>query len=133
VISTKKHRHIEEYEELSEIIRRMIKESEDGSPIIVEGERDLKALRALGVKGTIIIYRSREDLMERISMLKPAHVILLLDMDYEGEKKTVYLKKFLEGLVGNIDLTYWNMLRKFRVLGLTTIESIPKMLDKMVK
>ncbi len=133
MISTKKHRHIEEYEELSEIIRRMIKESEDGSPIIVEGERDLKALRALGVKGTIIIYRSREDLMERISMLKPAHVILLLDMDYEGEKKTVYLKKFLEGLVGNIDLTYWNMLRKFRVLGLTTIESIPKMLDKMVK
>lgn len=133
MISTKKHRHIEEYEELSEIIRRMIKESEDGSPIIVEGERDLKALRALGVKGTIIIYRSREDLMERISMLKPAHVILLLDMDCEGEEKTMYLKKFLEGLVGNINLTYWNTLRKFRVFGLTTIESIPKILDKMVK
>ena len=133
VISTKKHRCIEEYEELLEIIKRIIKESEDGSPIIVEGERDLKALRALGVKGTIIIYRSREDLMEKISMLKPAHVILLLDMDCEGEEKTMYLKKFLEGLVGNINLTYWNTLRKFRVFGLTTIESIPKILDKMVK
>jgi hypothetical protein len=54
-------------------------------------------------------------------------------MDYEGEEKTIYLKKFLEGLVSNIDLTYWNILRKFRVFGLTTIESIPKILDKMVR
>jgi 5S rRNA maturation endonuclease (ribonuclease M5) len=133
VVSTKKHRYIKEYEELLEIIKRIIKESEDGSPIIVEGEKDLKALRALGVKGPIIVYRSREDLMEKINMLKPAHVILLLDMDYEGEEKTIYLKKFLEGLVSNIDLTYWNILRKFRVFGLTTIESIPKILDKMVR
>lgn len=133
MVSTKRHRYIEEYEELLEIIKRIIKESEEGSPIIVEGERDLKALRAIGVRGPIIIYRSREDLVEKISMLKPAHVILLLDMDYEGEEETMYLKKFLEGFVGNIDLKYWNMLRKFRVFGLTTIESIPKILDKMVK
>ncbi|MCL7389859.1 MAG: hypothetical protein LZ173_08040, partial [Thaumarchaeota archaeon] len=75
MVSTKKHRYIKEYEELLEIIKRIIKESEDGSPIIVEGEKDLKALRALGVKGPIIVYRSREDLMEKINMLKPAHVI----------------------------------------------------------
>lgn len=133
MVPSRKHRCIKEYEELLEIVRRLIKESEEGSLIIVEGENDLKALKAVGIEGTIITYRSREDLLEKINTLKPIHVILLLDMDYEGEEKTMYLKRFLEGLVKNIDLTYWRMLKKFRIFGLTTIESIPKILDKMVK
>lgn len=133
MIFTKRHKYILEYEELVEIVNKLAKELEEDSLVIVEGEKDLNALRSLGVKGAIIIYRSREDLLEKINMLKPSHVVLLLDMDYEGEEKTMYLKRFLEGFAEKIDLTYWNMLRKFRRLGLTTIESLPKILDKMVK
>lgn len=133
VTSTKKHKHIKEYEELVEIVNRIIKDSEEGSLIIVEGKKDLKALRSLGVKGAITTYRSREDLMEKIQTFKPVHIILLLDLDYEGGEKTISLKKFLEGSGEKIDLTYWNMLRKFKRFGLTNIESLPKILSKMVE
>ncbi|MEM2069262.1 MAG: toprim domain-containing protein [Nitrososphaerota archaeon] len=133
VTTTRKHKHAQEYEEIVEIVKRMVRESEEGSLIIVEGERDLKALRTLGIDGDILIYRSRRDLLDKINMLRPAHIILLLDMDHEGEEKALYLKKFLEGSAEKIDLTYWNTLRKFRRLGLTTIESLPKILDNMVK
>ncbi len=128
----RKHKYTEDYEELLEIIGRIARESEYGSPIIVEGEKDVEALRAVGVKGTIMVYKSREELLHMIDSMKPVHVILLFDLDYEGVKKTLYLRKLLEGLVKNIDLTYWNMLRKFRKFGLTTIESIPRILDRMV-
>lgn len=128
----RKHKYIEDYEEFLEIIRNISRESEYGSPIIVEGEKDLQALRAVGVKGTIIVYKSREELLHMIDSIKPIRVILLLDLDCEGIKKTLYLMKLLEGFVKNVDLTYWNMLRKFRKFGLTTIESIPRILERMV-
>ncbi|MCS7126001.1 MAG: hypothetical protein NZ929_03730 [Aigarchaeota archaeon] len=61
------------------------------------------------------------------------HVVLLLDIDEEGSKKTIYLKKFLEGLVEKVDLTYWNELKKFKSIGLTAVESLSNILDRLVK
>ncbi len=98
----RKHKYIEDYEEFLEIIRNISRESEYGSPIIVEGEKDLQALRAVGVKGTIIVYKSREELLHMIDSIKPIRVILLLDLDCEGIKKTLYLMKLLEGFVKNV-------------------------------
>lgn len=128
-----RRRCIGDYEEFLQILGEIVKESEAGSPIVVEGEKDLEALRAVGVRGTIIVYKSKQHVLRSIDSMKPARVILLLDLDYEGVNKTIYLKKLLEGSVKNVDLTYWSMLSKFRRLGLTTIESIPRILDRMVK
>ncbi|MEN2975471.1 MAG: hypothetical protein ABDH32_07880 [Candidatus Caldarchaeales archaeon] len=127
----KRRKSIGEYEELLEWVRELVEESAGGSPIIVEGRRDLEALRALGIIGEIIIYKSPRQLIEKIRSVKTNHIVLLLDIDEEGYKKTIYVKKFLEGRVRNIDLTYWNRLKRFKRLGITTIQSLPHTLKRM--
>ncbi|MCF8885238.1 MAG: toprim domain-containing protein [Nitrososphaerota archaeon] len=119
-------------EELQIIVERIIQESLNGVPIIVEGKRDLEALRNIGVKGEIIIFKSLRELVDKLRILNAKRVILLMDMDREGEDKTRYIKKFLEGII-EVDTAYWLKLYRYRYLGFTTIESFFKNIDKMVR
>ena len=112
-------------EDFPRILEILVDESAKGVPIVVEGVRDKAALRKIGVKGEIIVFRSFKSLREYFETRDIRCVILLLDLDSEGERMTMIAKKTLEGVVRNIDTSLWKRLKKFRNIGLTEIESLP--------
>jgi len=81
---------------------------EAGTVIVVEGERDVRSLRRLGIAGRIVtVHRGRtlsgtaHDLVGRAQ-----RVIVLTDWDPEGGHLARRLKEFLESDRAALDLDY---------------------------
>jgi 5S rRNA maturation endonuclease (ribonuclease M5) len=101
-------------------------------PVVVEGKKDVQALRKLGLSGDIMplhsgkgLYEFSEDLAQRFSK-----VILLLDWDAKGENLHASLTNNLRG--------HWEEYSAFRELlkmicqkDIKDIESIPALLLRL--
>jgi len=101
-------------------------------PVIVEGKRDVLALRALGFEGELLqvhsgkgLYEFSEEVHERFN-----EVILLLDWDQRGEALYESLGELLSGL--------WERYSSFRetlkILSrneVFEIESIPDLMERL--
>ena len=119
------------FEELASIVDKLSAESLNGIPIIVEGRRDEEGLRRAGVRGEIIQVKSIKGLRRFFEQRDVKRVILLLDLDSEGERLMKALIQSLEGVVGEIDLSYRRRLMEFKRYGLIEIESIDKLLERL--
>jgi len=120
---------------LEERIEKIIKVLEDlsidassGTPVIVEGINDLKALRRLNVKGEIILAkafgRSLLDVIKEIKSRRVSEVILLLDFDRRGKEWTRLLAGHLESEGIKPNLTYWRELQRLAGKELKDIEGL---------
>ena len=87
-------------EKIQQTLKCLAEESATGTPIIVEGKKDLETLRALGVQGRIVTAKtggkSRLDLISEIEKVGSPEVILLLDFDRRGKEWTAILRTNLE-------------------------------------
>jgi len=119
------------FEDLSNIVDKLSAESLNGVPIIVEGKRDEEGLRRAGVKGEIIQVKSIRGLRRLFEKRGVRRVILLPDLDSEGERLTKILIQSLEGVVGEIDLSYRKRLMEFKRYGLIEMESLDKLLNRL--
>jgi len=119
------------FEELASIVDKLSAESLNGIPIIVEGKRDEEGLRRAGVRGEIIQVKSIRGLRRFFEQRDVKRVILLLDLDSEGDRLMKTLIQSLEGVVGEIDLSYRRRLMEFKRYGLIEIESIDKLLERL--
>ena len=119
------------FEELASIVDKLSAESLNGVPIIVEGRRDEEGLRRAGVRGEIIQVKSIKGLRRFFEQRDVKRVILLLDLDSEGERLMKILIQSLEGVVGEIDLSYRRRLMEFKRYGLIEIESLDKLLERL--
>ena len=119
------------FEELLNIVDKLSAESLNGVPIIVEGRRDEEGLRRAGVRGEIIQVKSIKGLRRFFEQRAVRRVILLPDLDSEGEKLMKTLTQSLEGVVGEIDLSYRRKLMEFKRYGLIEIESLDKLLERL--
>jgi len=119
------------FEELVNIVDKLSAESLNGVPIIVEGRRDEEGLRRAGVRGEIIQVKSIKGLRRFFEQRAVRRVILLPDLDSEGEKLMKTLTQSLEGVVGEIDLSYRRKLMEFKRYGLIEIESLDKLLERL--
>ncbi|RLG63244.1 hypothetical protein DRO02_06935 [archaeon] len=119
------------FEDLSNIVDKLSAESLNGVPIIVEGKRDEEGLRRAGVKGEIIQVKSIRGLRRLFEKRDVKRVILLPDLDSEGERLTKILIQSLEGVVGEIDLSYRKRLMEFKRYGLIEMESLDKLLNRL--
>ena len=119
------------FEELASIVDKLSAESLNGVPIIVEGRRDEEGLRRAGVRGEIIQVKSVKGLRRFFEQRDVRRIILLLDLDSEGERLMKALIQSLEGVVGEIDLSYRRRLMEFKRYGLIEIESIDKLLERL--
>lgn len=122
---------LERAERLHEVIEALC-EVNKRFPVVVEGKKDLQALRRLGLSGDIIplhsgkgLYEFSEELAERFSK-----VILLLDWDAKGETLFASLTNNLHG--------HWEEYAAFRELlrmlcqkDIKDIESIPTLLLRL--
>lgn len=75
----------ERYERLQACIEDL-REANEAIPILVEGNRDLAALRRLGCQGEILVYNSGKRLGETADLLARNHprLIVLFDWDRTG-------------------------------------------------
>ena len=118
-------------ERLREILEHL-QEINKGVPVIVEGKKDVSALRSLGLTGDIItlhngsgLYDFCDDIAEKFH-----RVILLLDWDRKGEDLNRVLSAHLRG--------HWEEFSSFRELfrllcqkEIKDIEGIPKLLRRL--
>lgn len=110
--------HLKEKEEqILKILEQLAEDNLNGKPILVEGKKDVKALRTLGINGEIISVKTGgKSLLDIISRMETANlkeVILMLDFDRRGRELTKNLKLHIEKTGINVNLHFW-----LRLLGL---------------
>lgn len=99
----------EAFGEFVELWHKLKAESEEeGAVVVVEGERDRRALRRLGLEGPVVLVHRGESLSKTAQRLvvRGRRVIVLTDWDREGGLFARRLKEFLEAERIDLDLDY---------------------------
>lgn len=121
--------HLKQKEEkIQQVLECIVQESAKGTPIIVEGKKDIETLRTLGVQGEIVSAktggRSRIEVISEIEKKKSREVILLLDFDRRGREWTAILKQHLEKAKITPNTTFWDGLKRLVGRELKDIEGL---------
>lgn len=123
--------YLKSIKDIEEIILDLQEENKR-IPILVEGDKDLLALRKLGLKGEIISINKGKSLSDFCDNLASRHkdIIILTDWDRRGGHLGHTIKKNLEGRV-NCNMKY----RKFFAKNATirTVEGIPSWIQTIRK
>ncbi len=117
---------------LEEIEKALIglKEENNKVPIIVEGEKDIEALKKIGIIGKIISVNagfSIIDFCDRIAR-EYKDIIILTDWDRKGGYLCNTIKKNLEGRV-NCNTSYREILSKNAIIK--TVEGLPSWINTL--
>jgi len=124
-------------ERLSQLLEKLITEAAKGTPIVVEGQKDVSALRQLNVEGKIVSSKTSGksflDILTEIEQLRVREVILLLDFDRRGVEWTHRLKQHLEKTKIKPNLTFWNELYGLVGRDLKDVEGLPAYLETLKK
>lgn len=104
--------HLRDKEEkILQILEFLAEESATGTPIIVEGKKDIETLKMLNIEGTIIAAKTGGktllDTVSEIERTRKKEVILLLDFDRRGKELTKRLKQRLEKTEMKPNLKFW--------------------------
>ncbi|MDH5754850.1 MAG: toprim domain-containing protein [Candidatus Bathyarchaeota archaeon] len=122
-------------EKILQILERLTQENAKGTPIIVEGKKDIETLKTLAVKGKIISAKtggkSFLDVISEIEKSKAREVILLLDFDRRGKEWTKRLKQNLEKTKIKPNLTFWTKLSKLVGKDVKDIESLATYMETL--
>ncbi len=101
----------EKEEKLVEALNMVVEESTKGTLILVEGNKDVEALRALGVLGPVVTVKtggkSYLDIVSEIEKRNPSKVILLLDFDRRGKQGTNRIRNNLQRTGVKADIEIW--------------------------
>ena len=120
---------LEILEELEEILNELQEENKT-VPIIVEGEKDITALRKLEMTGEIIRFnkgQSVSDFCDTIAQ-KYQKIILLTDWDWRGGRLGSSIKKHLENRV-ECNISYRQLFAQRCTCR--TVEGIPSWLQTL--
>ena len=114
-----------------------MEESARGTPIIVEGKKDITALRALGVDGTVIAVKtggkSFQDSISEIEKMGVNEVVLFLGFDRRGKEVTRRLKQSLEPARIKPNTHFLRALSALVAKDIQCIQSLTSYLDTIRK
>ena len=121
----------EELEGIIDILEK-IKKEDKAVPVIVEGRKDKKALRSLGIKRKIIKIKKGKTIFRIIEGLRAEHdkVIILTDWDSTGGKLCYKIKKACESNDIRYDVEYRKQMIKFLKKEVKDVESIPTFIKR---
>jgi 5S rRNA maturation endonuclease (ribonuclease M5) len=119
-------------EALEELIASLIDASYQGAAVIVEGRRDLQALRALGLPGPVIMAsrRSALDLAEDAAR-SYAQIILLTDWDDKGDEMCKTIERHLRSVGSRPDKEMRSRLKKLVQKEIKDVESLSQYVQRM--
>lgn len=128
--------HLKEKEEkIQRLSERLAEESARGTPIIVEGKKDIETLRVLGVEGEIVSAKtggkSRLDVISEVEKTGAHEVILLLDFDRRGKEWSKILKEHLERAKIRPNLKFWNELQGLVSREVKDIEGLTSYIETL--
>ncbi len=112
---------------------RDLRERNRSVPIVVEGMKDVRALRSLGFDGEIIRLHSNSTMEEFSRNLSKDHeeVILLLDWDDKGKRLTSNLTRYLSTYGIRADYDFWKLCFSM-VSQMSNVESLPSAFYRLV-
>mgnify|MGYP006300143637 CR=1 FL=1 len=118
-----------------EVLNKIIEkngEENKGVPIIVEGKKDVKALRSLGAEGKIIRIKRLKTVFHVIEDLRKKYdeVIILTDWDSSGSKLYHKVKKACRANSISNDERLRKELIKYVRSEIKDVESLPKFIQR---
>ena len=114
-------------------IKKLNNESKNGSLVVVEGKRDVRALRSMGFVGKILMLCHNNNFDRFISEAGKYHkIILLLDLDRKGRSLTKKAAILLEGKKHVIDLYFRRNLSSITCGRVKQIEELSKYAEYIV-
>ncbi|MEA2090363.1 MAG: hypothetical protein U9O89_06380 [Thermoproteota archaeon] len=115
-------------ENILELLDRLAAASDEGIPIIVEGQKDVDTLRKLDIRGSIVTAKtygkSLLDVVDEVSGRKLTEVILLMDFDRRGKEWVKRLTQHLEKTGIKPNLYFWRTLLSFVGRDVKDIEGL---------
>jgi 2,5-diamino-6-(ribosylamino)-4(3H)-pyrimidinone 5'-phosphate reductase len=127
----------EKEEKILQILEALAEESAKGKPIVVEGKKDVEALRALGVTGAVLTVKtggkSFLDVVSEIEQMGASEVILFLDFDRRGKEGTKRLKQSLERAKIKPNVKFWRELSALVGREIQCVESLTAYLSTLHK
>jgi 2,5-diamino-6-(ribosylamino)-4(3H)-pyrimidinone 5'-phosphate reductase len=125
----------EKEEKILKILNAITEESAKGTPIVVEGKKDVEALSALGIDGTVLTVKTGGKtflaVASEIEKMCTSEVVLLLDFDRRGIEGTKRLKQNLERAKVKSNVKFWRDLSKLLGKDIQSIESLPAYLGTL--
>lgn len=119
-------------EALEELIASLLEASCQGAAVIVEGRRDLLALRSLGLSGPVIMAsrRSALDLAEDAAR-NYSQVILLTDWDDKGDEMCQTIGRHLRSVGIRPDGLIRSRLKSLVKKEIKDVESLGRYMERM--
>ncbi len=119
-------------EALEELIASLIDASCQGAAVIVEGRRDLQALRALGLPGPVIMASRRPALeLAEEAARSYSQIILLTDWDRKGDEMCKTIELHLRSVGSRPDREIRSRLGKLVKKEIKDVESLSRYTEKM--
>ena len=119
-------------EALEELIATLLEASGQGAAVIVEGRRDLLALRSLGLSGPVIMASRRPalDLAEDAAR-NYSQVILLTDWDEKGDEMCLTIGRHLRSVGLRPDGLIRSRLKRLVKKEIKDVESLGRYAERM--
>jgi 5S rRNA maturation endonuclease (ribonuclease M5) len=119
-------------EALEELIASLLEASGQGAAVIVEGRRDLLALRSLGLSGPVIMASRRPalDLAEDAAR-NYSQVILLTDWDEKGDEMCLTIGRHLRSVGVRPDGLIRSRLKRLVKKEIKDVESLGRYAERM--
>lgn len=115
-------------ERINCLIQKLKDEVSMGALLVVEGEKDIESLKALGVESDMLAIKSRgknlQDMIDKITSMGDKEVILLMDFDRHGKELTERLSRVLEELKVKLNLNFWRQLSQLLNSDIKDIEGL---------
>ncbi len=125
----------EKQEKILQILKVLVEESKEGTPIIVEGKKDAKALRGFGVEGAVLTAKtggkSFLDVVSEVEKIGADEVVLFLDFDRRGREGTKCLKMHFERAKIKTNLGFWRALSSLIGKELQCVEGLSGYLETL--
>ncbi|OYT56189.1 MAG: hypothetical protein B6U77_00330 [Candidatus Hecatellales archaeon ex4484_218] len=124
----------EKVEKLTLILEKLAEKSSEGAIILVEGVKDVEALKNIGIKGKICCIKNRKiplyDFLSQYIDIDE-EVIVLTDFDRRGTQLAEKIVNYLEKSGKPVNLTFWLKMQNLFSSSLKDIEGVASYLKNI--
>lgn len=124
----------EKEEKILKILERLAQEATKGTPIIVEGKKDVETLKRLSIEGNIVQAKAGgKSFLDALSEAEKfeKEVILLLDFDRRGRELMKRLKQSLEKAKIKPNITFWRELKSIIGKEVKDVEGLASYMETL--
>ncbi|MDH7563528.1 MAG: toprim domain-containing protein [Candidatus Bathyarchaeota archaeon] len=125
----------EKEEKLLQTLEKLAQKAVEGTPIVVEGKKDIAALKALSIDGKMIAAKTGGkfllDVVSEIERCGAKEIILLLDFDRRGKQLTKKLIYYLEKSGITLNMRFWIELSSLLATEVKDVEGLASYMETL--